>query len=118
MGKVALEGMEFFAYHGFYDEEQKVGNKYAVDLEVSTDFSAAAREDSVEGTVNYETLYQLIKEEMAVSARLLEHLAYRINERILQKLPQVEAVTVSISKFNPPIGGVCQRSRVTLEGKR
>ena len=32
MGQIALEGMEFFAFHGYYDEEQKIGNKYGIDL--------------------------------------------------------------------------------------
>ena len=42
---VSLEGLEFFAYHGYYDEEQKVGNKYSVDVTVRADLKAAAVED-------------------------------------------------------------------------
>ena len=42
MGQIALEGMEFFAFHGYYDEEQKIGNKYGVDLYIETNLNAAA----------------------------------------------------------------------------
>ncbi|MDX5443432.1 MAG: dihydroneopterin aldolase, partial [Hymenobacteraceae bacterium] len=47
MGQIALEGMEFFAFHGFYDEEQKIGNKYGVDLYIKTDLHAAAESDDL-----------------------------------------------------------------------
>ena len=116
MGTVSLEGLEFFAYHGYYDEEQKVGNKYSLDITIHTDFSAAAQNDRLRGTVNYEELYAIAAEVMQERARLLEHIAYRLIEKVREKYPDVEKVYVAVSKFNPPIGGVCLRSKITLEG--
>lgn len=115
MGQIALEGMEFFAFHGFYDEEQKIGNKYGVDLNIQTDLHAAAASDNLGETVNYERLYLLVLKEMAQPARLLEHLGYRIIEGIIQEFPFVQQVQVSVSKFNPPLGGICHKAKVTLE---
>ncbi len=116
MGTVSLEGLEFFAYHGYYDEEQKVGNKYSLDITIETDFSLAAENDRLHGTVNYEELYAIAAEVMQERARLLEHIAYRLIEKVRAKYPDVEKVHVAVSKFNPPIGGVCLRSKITLEG--
>ncbi len=118
MGLVSLKGLEFFAYHGYYDEEQKVGNKYSVDITVRADLKAAAVEDELSQTVNYEALYMIVKEHMQVRARLLEHIGYEIIQSIFQEFPLVQWVEVSISKFNPPIGGVCKEARVTLNGDR
>ncbi|TDI66324.1 MAG: dihydroneopterin aldolase [Bacteroidetes bacterium] len=118
MGLVSLEGLEFFAYHGYYDEEQKVGNKYSVDVTVRADLKAAAVEDELSQTVNYETLYKIVRENMQVRARLLEHIGYEIIQSIFQEFLQVQWVEVSISKFNPPIGGVCKEARVTLTEER
>ncbi len=115
MGTIALEGLEFFAYHGFYDEEQKIGNKYAVDIIVYADFSEAARRDRLSATVNYEDLYTITAAVMKRPARLLEHIAHRLIAEIKQQYPAVETVEVSVSKFNPPIGGVCHRARITLK---
>ncbi|MBC3539947.1 dihydroneopterin aldolase [Rufibacter sediminis] len=115
MGQIALEGMEFFAYHGYYDEEQKIGNKYGVDLYLQTDLHAAGASDNLEQTVNYETLYNLVKHEMSIPARLLEHVAHRILEGVYQQFPFVQQVKVSVSKFNPPLGGICHRARITVE---
>ncbi|OUJ75482.1 dihydroneopterin aldolase [Hymenobacter crusticola] len=118
MGQIALEGMEFFAFHGFYDEEQKIGNKYGVDLYIQTDLHAAGASDNLAQTVNYEVLYRLVAEEMAAPARLLEHLGHRVMDRILARFPHIHGVKVSVSKFNPPLGGICTRARVTLKRKR
>ena len=115
---VALEGMEFFAFHGFYDEEQKIGNKYGVDLRVYVDLAAAAATDSLPRTINYEQLYAIVLAEMRLPARLLEHLGQRILDRVLHQFPHVAIVEVSVSKFNPPLGGICERARVTLRRVR
>ncbi|MFB9863833.1 dihydroneopterin aldolase [Rufibacter immobilis] len=115
MGQIALEGMEFFAFHGFYDEEQKIGNKYGVDLYLQTDLQDAAASDNLDQTVNYEVLYKLVLHEMSQPARLLEHLGHRIIEGVYREFPFVEQVKVSVSKFNPPLGGICHKAKVTLE---
>lgn len=112
--------MEFFAYHGFYEEERKVGNRFVVDLSVTVDLSQAAQTDKLSQTVNYEVLYRIVKDEMEVPSHLLEHMAGRILERVYAKYAHVQSVTVSIAKQNPPVGGVCRQSKVTMtkEGQR
>jgi dihydroneopterin aldolase len=116
MGTISLEGLEFFSYHGFYDEEQKIGNKYSVDITVTADFLEAAEQDRLSATVNYEELYRITAGVMQKPARLLEHVAHRIIREIRAIYPALQSVEVGVSKFNPPIGGVCHRARITLRG--
>jgi dihydroneopterin aldolase len=116
MGTIALEGLEFFAYHGVHDEEQRIGNRYQVDIQVNVDFSEAAENDKLKYTVNYGDLYEIISEVMKIKARLLEHIAKLIISKVREFYPNIEKIEVSISKFNPPIGGVCARAKVTLVG--
>ncbi len=118
MGQIALEGMEFFAFHGYYDEEQKIGNKYGVDLYIRTDLYGAGASDKLQETVNYEVLYRMVAEEMRAPARLLEHVGYRVMDRVMQEFPHVRSVKVCVSKFNPPLGGICRRARITLKRRR
>jgi dihydroneopterin aldolase len=118
VGLVSLRGLEFFAYHGYYDEEQKVGNKYSVDVMVRADLKSAAVEDQLSQTVNYEALYKIVKDTMQVRSRLLEHIGYEVIQSIFEEFLQVQWVEVSVSKFNPPIGGVCKEARVTLTEER
>lgn len=115
MGIVSLEGLEFFAYHGFYQEEQKIGNKYSVDIKVETLFGKAAAEDKLEGTVNYEVLYEIVKNEMNKPSKLLENIAQRIIDATFRQFSDIHFVEVSISKYNPPIGGICNRAKITLK---
>ncbi|WP_242922914.1 dihydroneopterin aldolase [Pontibacter liquoris] len=118
MGQIALEGMEFFAFHGYYDEEQKIGNKYGIDLHIDTDLRHAAASDDLHQTVNYEVLYALVLEEMKLPARLLEHLGHRIIDKVYERFPFVQSVKVSVYKYNPPLGGICKWAKVTLEEAR
>lgn len=118
MGWVKLEGMEFYAYHGYYDEEQKMGNKYNVDLSAKVDFSDAASSDKLVHTVNYEQLYRVVKNEMSNSSRLLEHVAQRIADHAMANFKAIQKLEVRISKFNPPIDGICRAATVVYKTKR
>jgi 7,8-dihydroneopterin aldolase/epimerase/oxygenase len=115
MGTIALEGLEFFAYHGFYKEERKVGNKYSVDIKVELDFSEAARKDALSETLDYEALYKLIQQVMQKPAKLLEHIAHEIIGQTYIQFHNVKAMEVSVAKHNPPVGGVCKWAKVTLK---
>jgi 7,8-dihydroneopterin aldolase/epimerase/oxygenase len=116
MGLISLEGLEFFAYHGAFAEEQNIGNRYAVDVSIETDFTTAAETDKLKETVNYGDVYNSIREVMHQKHKLLEHVGYSIIQKIRMQYPNIQQVEVSVSKFNPPIGGVCERAKVTMKG--
>jgi dihydroneopterin aldolase len=113
-GKVALEGLEFHAYHGVYPHERSSGNKFEVDITVETVFQSAAFQDDLAGTINYEELYAIVKYEMEKPAKLLERVGHAIAQQTLKKFAEARHVEVRISKFNPPIGGVCKKAVVTV----
>lgn len=115
MGIVSLEGMEFFAKHGYYEEERKIGNKFTVDVYLQLDFTESADNDTLEGTVNYEEVYEIIRQSMTVDTKLLENLAGKMVKALKDAFPFVENVRLRISKHNPPIKGLCQRAYVELE---
>jgi 7,8-dihydroneopterin aldolase/epimerase/oxygenase len=118
MGKISLEGLEFFAYHGFSQEEQKVGNRYGIDITIEVDFAKAAQQDKINSTVDYHALYKVISKEMAESTKLLESIAERIVIAVFHHFSQVSSIEISVSKFNPPIGGICQRARIIMKRER
>jgi 7,8-dihydroneopterin aldolase/epimerase/oxygenase len=78
--------------------------------------SAAAETDKLRNTINYQTLYQIVSTVMQQKHRLLEHVAHQIIIQAKSQFTDIQHITVSVSKFNPPVGGVCERSKVTLEG--
>ena len=114
MGKIELEGMEFFAYHGHYPVEKEVGNKFIVHVQITTDCDLAGKSDQLEDALDYQKVYQLIKEEMAVSSDLLEHVATRILDRLYGEFSEIKHATIKISKMNPPMGGQIEKVSLTL----
>lgn len=117
-GKISLEGLEFHAFHGVYPHERESGNFFVVDVSVETDFSMAANHDDLEGTVNYETIFRIVKEEMDRPSKLLETVAAKIIRDIFAAFPAASQVDLKISKLNPPIGGKCRLSAVTVSHRR
>lgn len=112
---IELENMKFYAYHGHYEVEQKVGNHFLVNLLVETATPDAAKTDRLKDALDYQRLYQLVKEEMEIPSHLLEHVATRISEKIKSEFKTVTRTRVKISKMNPPMGGEMQQVSVTLE---
>ena len=112
MGYILLNNLRFQACHGVLPQEQTVGALFTVSLRLKVDFTEAALEDDLRGTVNYAEVYEAVKEEMGVTSRLLENVAYRISGRILKEFPQVEEVEIRLLKQNPPMGADCDSAGV------
>ncbi len=113
-GVIELEEMEFYAYHGHFKEEQIVGNKFLVNITIETDCSKAAKTDELEDALNYVSIYEITKEEMAVKSYLLESLVGRIINRIHSEFPQIISSKVKVSKLNPPMGGRMEKVSITF----
>ena len=118
MGKVRLDNIRLYAFHGCMKEEGVIGSDYRVDLEVRADLKKAAASDRLSDTVDYVQLHAIIREEMGIRSKLLETVAARIMERIFREVPPVESVEIAISKINPPLGGDVQQVTVILSKER
>ncbi len=105
MGLIQIENMEFYSFHGHFKEERIVGNKFLVDLTIETDMKIPAETDNLKDAVNYQRIYELVKQQMELKSHLLEHIARRILDSIFDELNGISKVTVKVSKMNPPMGG-------------
>jgi len=117
MGIIEIEGMEFYAFHGHFEEERIVGNHFLVDLKMEVETEKASQTDNLEDAVNYQTAYNLIKNEMQEKSYLLEHVAQRILNRLFENLKGLSSASVKVRKINPPMGGVIKSVSVTLSQK-
>jgi len=112
--RVELLNMEFWSYHGHFEEEQIIGNKYLVSFSAEADIISPGRSDELKDALNYQEVYDLISNEMAVPSKLLENVAYRILETFRYRYPNINNATISISKLNPPVGGKVECARVVM----
>lgn len=105
MSVISIEGMEFFAYHGCFKEEKIIGTKFRIDLFLTVDTTQAEQTDNLKDTVNYQTVYKMVKKEMESKSNLLEHVGRRVLTKIKEQFPEVEKAQLKIRKLNPPLGG-------------
>ena len=118
MGIIRVENIRIYAYHGCLPEETKIGSDYIVNLEVEANLKPSAVSDALDDTVDYVLLNHIVKQEMAKPSKLLEAVASRIIQRILNESSLVKKVVVSVSKLNPPIGGDVERVTIKMEESR
>lgn len=117
---IKIKKATFYGYHGVRSEEQSVGGKFEADVDIYTDFSAAARKDSLNETIDYHKVYSFMYH-LALEQKyyLIESLAGKIADELLMKFTAIQKVAVRVRKNNPPLGGVvdCVEVEVIKERK-
>lgn len=119
-GEIRLSNMVFFGTHGANPEETALGQRFAVNLAYWLDLSPASRTDRLEDTVSYSAIYKLVRGEVeGEPSKLLEHLAGRILDRVLQFDPRIARARVEVGKPSPPLkGSTTAEVSVVLERAR
>jgi dihydroneopterin aldolase len=118
MGKIILEDIEIYAYHGHLPEENDIGSRFLVNLELDIAFEDACKSDRLQDTFDYGIAYDIIKEEMNKNSSLLEHAASRIVDHILEASPLIWSVKIRLSKLNPPFGGNVKAVSIEIKKDR
>jgi 7,8-dihydroneopterin aldolase/epimerase/oxygenase len=113
MGCIELKGLEFKAYHGYYDEEQEKGNQFKLDVLLEVDFQKAAEADDLTYTIDYQEIYGIVTRHMQIPSRLLEHVVDNILNELKVRFVRAERIEVKLYKLNPPIGGACEAAVVS-----
>lgn len=116
---IRIKNATFYGYHGVLSEEQSVGGKFEADVDIYTDFSEAARADSLKHTVDYNSVYKFIYK-MALDQKyyLIEALAAKIADELLKNFERIQKVNIRVRKNNPPLGGVVDCVEVEVEKSR
>ena len=114
MGTLAIEGMEFFAHIGYYQEEKTKGNSFTVDLYVQADIEEGAVSDELEETLDYEEVYHLVEKVMGQRANLIEHVGNNILAELGARFSRLKHAKVRVHKHHPPINGKVGRVFVEM----
>jgi dihydroneopterin aldolase len=118
MSKIILENMEFHAFHGCLEHEQTLGNRFIVSVSMELKTNLAGKTDDLNHTLNYQLVYDVVKREMEIPSKLIEHVCQRILDSVFNEFPQIEELEIKLSKLNPPLGGKVERVTIELERKR
>ena len=116
--KILLTGAQFFAHHGVTDDEQRLGGRYVVDVELHYDLAHSAAGDSLEDTISYADVYRTVREIVqGKSFRLVETLAETLAQTLLADYP-AEAVMVRVKKQPPPMDAIVEYAGVEITRRR
>lgn len=102
-GKIILEGVEFHAFHGLYEEEQKNGNHFLVDVRLDINFQNKVLHDDPSSILDYSKVLEIVQTEMSKPKKLLEAVVYGIIEALRKSFSGIEKIQIKLSKVNPPL---------------
>ena len=111
---VTLNDVRFHAFHGVLPQETAVGADFVVNLRLGYDISRAMQTDDVGDTLNYAEVYELVKHQMDVPSKLLEHVAGRIVDAVRKAYPAITSIDLELAKLNPPMGADCRGAGVEI----
>ena len=104
---IRIKNAQFYAYHGALKEEQNIGGKFEIDVDIYTDFSEAAKNDDLHLTINYHEVYKYLEKIINVHKYfLIETIATEIANEILDFFNGVKKVVVRVRKRSVPVGGM------------
>ena len=114
---ICLKNVRFHAFHGVLPQERQVGGDFLLSLRVGYPLARAVESDEVGDTLNYATLFDLVKREVDVPSQLLEHVAGRIAKAVVAAFPAVTSIDLELTKQNPPMGADSDGAGVELHWK-
>jgi dihydroneopterin aldolase len=117
--QIVLTSIHGFGYHGLFEQERKDGQDFFVDLTLEVDLKAASQSDAIVDTVNYAEITDLVVDEITSNpVNLIEKLAARIAERVLNQHPKVDSVTVTVHKPQAPVAAQLKDIAVVVSRSR
>lgn len=115
---IELRDIHLYAHHGVMEQERTVGAWFTIDLTLKLNDHSCAYSDSIESTVSYADVYEIICREMKIASNLLEDVCRRIMSRLFDNFASVTDISITLTKDTPPMGGDRLSAAVTLNGKR
>lgn len=114
MGVIYINDIEVYAYHGCLEEEAIIGGLYSIDAVFHVDVRSAAQQDDLTLTIDYVEVSKIVHEEMAIRAKLIETVGYRILHALEGKFPEAEHIRLKLTKIAPPIPGKVKSVSIEL----
>lgn len=113
-GVIEINRLRLKAHHGVFGQERKVGNIFEVTLHLETACEEAVVSDNLDATLNYAEAIDVVKAEMAVPSRLLEHVAGRVRSALVARFPEITGGRITIAKLAPPVSAELESVAFTL----
>ena len=111
---ILIEGIKCYCYHGCFAEEAVTGGNYIVDVTIETDFEKAASTDNLHETIDYAKVVEMVRRQMAIRSKLIEHVAKRIYDSLKTEFLEIKNLEIKVTKLNPPVEGGVEKVSVII----
>lgn len=119
MDKISLKNLEFYGYHGYFKEENDLGQRFKVCVDAYLDLSYAKKSGDLDDSINYVEIYEVTKRVFFHKKyKILEELVYDIGSEILDRFPKILKVEVEVKKPEIPVPVTCDYFSIKQEVKR
>ena len=119
MDRIILRDLAFFAYHGVYQEEANLGQRFYFDLDCYVDLRPAGQSDNDADTVRYDHIAKRV-ERIVTEQRfqLIEALAEAVARDLLSNMDKIETIRVKVRKPEAPIPAIVKDIAVEITRNR
>lgn len=115
---ISLDNVHLHGYHGVDEQERIVGAEYELNVSVALPVTEGCATDEIGDTLSYADIYDVVRDEFSRSSRLIEHVATRVGNALLEAFGQIESVEIKVVKLSPPIPGFSGSASVRLFFKK
>ena len=98
---LSVENIRLKAYHGWYEEERRLGAYYNISVHMQDQVDRAESFDGLSSTVNYELIYHKVVDEMNKEHKLIEHCAKAIFDQVKALAPEKHWKVVLVKELPP-----------------
>jgi 7,8-dihydroneopterin aldolase/epimerase/oxygenase len=109
-----IKNIECYSYHGCLKEESIIGSRFTVDVQIEDDYTVAMNTDDLAHTADYVRIHDIVRTEMNIPSRLIEHAAGRILNHLSSIYKNAAHISVTVRKFNPPVNGFIGEAAFTV----
>ena len=119
MDKIVMKNLAFYGYHGVMAEENVLGQKFFLDIELYVDLKKAGSTDNVENTVHYGIAFEIVKDIVENKRfKLIEALAENVANSLMNEFEMINEVVVLVKKPEAPVNGIYDYFGVEIRRKR
>ena len=113
--QINLTGISAIGFHGVFPEERKNGQNFIVDLKLNFDLAPAGESDDLTKTIDYCSVFEICKSQMAIRSKLIEQVCLRIYNQIMASHPSILSLKVKVTKLLPPMNGNVKKVSVEIK---
>src|SRR3954471_9933901 len=109
---IQIAGLQTFGYHGLFEEERSLGQKFTFDIDATLNSAATHRDDRLDASIRYDAVVDAaVSLAGAMKYQTLEALGEAVAIGLLRRFALIDSITVGVSKFSPPIPHTLSKAR-------